>query len=100
MAAMADRFSYPRPNLIVSSDGFSVEVRGRNTVLYAETDKTIEVFAEQVVIDEPTIIVRRADIRVWQARGREIAVSESERERVLANIRGAFDWKGWKLAVE
>lgn len=100
MAAMAGRFSYPRPNLIVSSDGFSVEVRGHNTILYTETDQTIEVFAEQVVIDEPTIIIRRGDIRVWQATGREITVSESERERVLANIRSAFDWKGWKLAVE
>ena len=67
MAAMAGRFSYPRPNLIVSSDGFSVEVRGHNTILYTETDQTIEVFAEQVVIDEPTIIIRCGDIRVWQA---------------------------------
>jgi hypothetical protein len=100
MPAMANGFSYPRPNLIVSSDGFSVEVRGRNTIVYVETDKTIEVFVEQLVVDKPTIIVRRGDIRVWQAAGREIAVSDSEREAVLANIRSAFDWKGWKFVIE
>ena len=100
MADPASRFSYPRPNLIVSSDGFSVEVRGRDTLWYLEGDRKIDVFAEQLVGDEPTIVVRRGDVRVWQTPHGEVPVSQPDRENVLANIGGAFAWKGWRLLVE
>lgn len=100
MADMASRFSYPRPNLIVSSDGFSVEVRGRDTLWYVEADKKLDLFAEQLVGAEPTIVVRRSDVRAWQTARGESEGSESERNRILANIGEAFSWKGWKLVVE
>ena len=100
MADLASRFSYPRPNLIVSRDGFSVEVRGRDTLWYVEGDKKVDLFAEQVGGVEPAIIVRRGDVRAWQTAQGESAVSEPERARILANISDAFSWKGWRFVVE
>jgi hypothetical protein len=100
MADVGHRFSYPRPNLIVSSDGFSVEVRGRDTLRYVEADKKVDLFAEQLGGDEPAIIVRRGDVRAWQTSQGESPVSDAERLRILANIRDAFSWKGWKFLVE
>ena len=100
MADVADRFSYPRPNLIVSRDGFSVEVRGRDTLWYVEADQKVDLFAEQIGGDVPAIIVRRGDVRAWQTAQGESAISEAERVRILANIGDAFSWKGWRFLVE
>lgn len=100
MVDPASRFSYPRANLIVSNDGFSVEVRGRDTLWYVEGDKKVDVFAEQLGGEEPTIVVRRGDVRVWQTPQGEVPVSQLDRENVLANIGSAFAWKGWRLLLE
>jgi hypothetical protein len=101
MGGTASQFSYPRPNLIVNSEGYTVEVHGRDSLLYSESDQSVDIFAEQLTAGSPTIVVRAGDVRNWRTSGGGLRqVSQSDRTRILANIGAAFSWKGWKLIVE
>jgi hypothetical protein len=91
-------FSYPWPNLIVSRDGFSVEVEGRNGFRYQEADKAMEIFVEPLVGAEPTMALRRSDLRGWL--GDEGRLSEPDRVRIVGDIESAFAFKGWPLVIE
>jgi hypothetical protein len=93
--ATGDEFSYPRFNLIVSQAGFSVEVRLPDGIRYEEAGRVIDVFAEMLAGPEPTMVVRRGDVR--DAHG---DLPEPERARVVENIGRAFAFKGWTLLVE
>jgi hypothetical protein len=91
-------FSYPRSNLIVSSRGFSVDVGARSAIRYEESGKVLEIFAEWLVGPEPEVALRRRDVRAWD--GHEGDVAESDRIRIVENIRRAFAFKGWTLVIE
>ena len=96
-------FSYPRPNLIVSRDGFSVEVvRGGASAVsirYAEAGKAMEIFGEPLVSADPEIAIRRSDVGLWSGLERQGDLAEAERSRIVENIRKAFAFKGWVLVV-
>jgi hypothetical protein len=94
-AKRGEEFSHPRPNLIVSQVGFTVEVRLREGIRYEEAGRSVELFAESLVGPARTMVVRRSDVR--DARG---DLPEPERARVLENIGRAFAFKGWTLLVE
>ena|SRR2546425_6240015 len=100
MALDISEFSYPRPNLIVSRNGYSVEVRLPNTIFYQEGDRRMAIFAEALATAEPKIAVRRQDVKQWDPADDESAVSDPERDRILQNVRRAFDFKGWILVIE
>ncbi len=87
-------FSYPEPNLIVSRDGFSVEVHPQShSIRYTDAGAVAEIFAEVLVSPEPKMAIRRKDVLVSSA-------EDSERDRIIHNIARAFAFKGWILVVE
>lgn len=100
MSGLQDEFSYPKPNLIMSRNGFSVEVRAPSTVLYCEDGKRMEIFAEWLVSSEPKIAMRRKDVFGWETPEGRDHLSESKRAQIVENIRRAFAYKGWLLVVE
>jgi hypothetical protein len=100
MAPDTGEFSYPRPNLVVSRNGYSVEVRLPNTILYEEGERRMAIFAEALATTEPKIAIRRKDVNHWDSADEETAVSDRDRDRILQNIQRAFGFKGWILAVE
>lgn len=92
-------FTYPRTNLILSDRGFSVEIRGRSTIRYADAENILDIFAESLVRSEPTMIIRSADARASD--GPETSgFSQPERDEIIDNIRRAFGFKDWVLLVE
>ena len=93
-------FSYPRANLIVSSAGFSVEVRAPSAIRYVEMGRAMDIFAEVLMTPEPKLAVRSGDIRVWEEAGARVDVTESERSRIIENLGRAFAFKRWILVVE
>jgi len=99
MASDTGEFSYPRPNLIVSRSGYSVEVRMPNAIFYEEGDRRMAISVEALATTEPKLAIRRGDVKKWDS-ANEPAVSDHERDRILQNIHRAFDFKGWILAVE
>jgi Immunity protein 74 len=92
-------FSSPRPNLIVSRNGFAVGV-AHSVIRYEEAGKVMEIFAEWLATAEAQIIIRRHDVRAWEGPVGQIEVEESERARIVANIHRALAFKGWLLVVE
>ncbi len=80
-------FTSPKPNVVVSRTGFSVEVK-HHFIVYTEADKEIEIFAEWLATREPQIVLRRSD------------VDTPDPARMIENIVRAFAYKGWQLIVE
>lgn len=98
--AVEGEFTYPRANLIVSQKGFSVEVRAPSGIRYAEGDKVMDIFAEFLATPEPTIALRARDVRSWLEPHMAVDVTDADRECIIENIRNAFAFKGWILAIE
>jgi hypothetical protein len=93
-------FSYPRSNLIESRNGFTVEVRSRNSITYTAGQQIFTVFAEPLVGEAPRMIIRRAELERLQAAAGTPPITEPERDEIVENIRRAFAFKGWILIVE
>lgn len=94
-------FSYPRPNLIASRRGFSVELMlARSAIRYEEARRgAMEIFAESLVGPDPKIAVRRRDVRAWEG-DEEADLAEADRLQIVENIQRAFAFKDWTLVVE
>lgn len=92
-------FSYPRPDLVVSSEGFSVEVLGRIGLRYREADRGMFIDSEWLV-GPHGMAMRAADINAWDRHHDREPVTADDRARILTNIRRAFAWKEWPLKVE
>jgi len=93
-------FTYPRANVIVSRKGFSVEVRAPSSIRYTERDRVMEIFVEFLATPERKIALRARDVRSWLEPDMAIEVTDTDRERIIENIRNAFAFKGWILVVE
>ena len=91
-------FHSPRPNLYVSSDGFSVEVMGRVGMRYAEGGRTMAIDSEVLAVPR-TMALISSSMRAWEPPNDGVALAPEERARIIANIRRAFDWQGADLQV-
>jgi len=97
---MEERFSEPEPNLIESSDGFSVRVLGRTGMRYAEGCRSVEIDSEVGGTSTPAIAMFKDSIRVWATHNYPEPVTDSDRDRIVANIRRAFAACGRELHVQ
>lgn len=93
-------FSYPHPNFVVSSSGFSVEVLGRTGLRYREAERVMFIDSEVLVSNHPTIATRMSSVAAWRAPHDREPLTLEDRNRILGNIRRAFEWKGWGFQVE
>jgi hypothetical protein len=95
---MPGQFTVPRPNLIESDEGFSVEVLGMTGMRYTEQGRSI--FVDSEVLATPgAMAVYRNSIRRWDPPHEDQVVNEEERERVIDNIRHAFAFNGYTVEV-
>ena len=90
-------FTNPRPNLYESSEGFSVEVLGMTGMRYHEGTRQLFVYSEVLQIDGTVIYTGR--MRHWDAPHQEETISDTERDRIVENIRKAFNFYGFELQV-
>lgn len=91
-------FTSPRPNLYESSDGFSVEVLGRTGLRYHESGR--QMFVDSEVLAGPSgMSVYKDTIEKWDAPHENARVTDSDRERILKNIRDAFRFQGFEITV-
>lgn len=95
---VAEHFSAPRPNLIESDLGFSVEVLGRTGIRYLEGDRSISVDSE--VLAKPSAMgLWSRSIKRWDPPHEADRVESTDRSRILENIRRAFESQGYELQV-
>ena len=86
-------YSRPKPNLYVSSDGFSVEVLGQTGLWYSTNGKRAFVDSE-VLVAPAGILVYRESILRWESQSGSEVVSEEEREQIVQNIAKALGFHG------
>ena len=91
-------FTSPRPNLYVSSDGFSVEVLGMTGLRYVEGDK--QLFVDSEVLAGPSGMgVYKSRIKRWDSPHETDVITDSDRDRIIENIRKAFRFQGFEIDV-
>lgn len=91
-------FTSPRPNLYESSDGFSVEVLGRTGLCYREAGRQMFIDSE-VLTGASGMAVYRDTIEKWDSPNENVPVTETDRGRILNNIRDAFRFQGFEIDV-
>ena len=91
-------FSSPRPNLYESSDGFSVKVLGRTGLRFREAGRQMFVDWE-VLIGPSGMAVYEDTIQKWDPPNENVLVTDSDRDRILKNIRDAFRSQGFEVDV-
>jgi hypothetical protein len=95
---MPEWFSESRVNFIESDEGFSVEVLGQTGIRYSEGPKTT--FVDSEVLAEPDVIlVYKGSIKYWDPPRGLDAIDGSDRERIIKNIKRAFEFRGYKLRI-
>jgi hypothetical protein len=98
VAAMEEHFSEPEPNVIESSTGFAVRVLGRTGMRYTEGSRSVSIDSE-VLAKPRAIAMYEQSIRTWE--GPEPgAVSVTERDQIVVNIKRAFAACGYELEVQ
>jgi ubiquinone/menaquinone biosynthesis C-methylase UbiE len=94
---VAEHFSTPRPNLIQSDLGFSVEVIGRTRIRYTESGRSVLVDAE--VLANRGIAVWSRSMRQWDPARETDPIDSTDRVNILENIRRAFESQGELLDI-
>jgi hypothetical protein len=91
-------FKSPQPNIIESSDGFSVEVLGRAGLLYREGDRKTVLNSEILMGPSGMVIYSKSIVR-WDVPHDNQLIETPDRERILTNIREAFRFQGFEVDV-
>lgn len=92
-------FSVPRPNVIVSDAGFSVEVLGRTGLLYAEQDHRMRIDSE-VLMGPKAMVIYRDSISSWLPPHNDQPVDGPVKERIERNLLCAFSSRGLEVGFE
>jgi Immunity protein 74 len=97
---MSFMFTSPRPNLCESSEGFSVEVLGRTGLRYCERGRHMHMFVDSEVLTGPSgMAVYKDTIQKWDPPYDKVPIIDSDRDRILNNIRDAFRSQGFEIDV-
>lgn len=92
-------FHIPRPNVIQSDSGFSVEVLGRTGLLYSEGSRTMKIDSE--ILQGPSgLVVYTDSIVKWQSPHEVDEVDDACRDRIVGNIKDAFRFRGLEIQVQ
>lgn len=94
---MTETFTRPTPNTYASSSGFSVEVLGRTGLRYSEGGRTARIDSE-VLSAGAGIWIMGNSLTEWEQPPRT-PVSAAERDRILDNIKRAFDFFGDRVDI-
>jgi hypothetical protein len=84
--------------VIESDEGFSVEVRGPNSVRYTDGSTSADVFSEWLTGAVPLVIYPES-IRRWNPPHAADAIDDPARKRIIDNIRRAFRFRGFEIHV-
>ena len=88
-------FTIPRTNVVESEEGFSIEVLGRTGIRYLEHGKTMCIDSE--VLQGPSGLIMYTDSMTKWNDGE--ALDEPARNKIIANIRAAFRFRGLEIQV-
>jgi hypothetical protein len=92
-------FSIPRVNVIESDEGFSVEMLGRTGLRYKEPPREMHIDSE-VLAGAILLVMYTYSINKWIEPYADEEIDEDKRRQIVDNIRRAFQWRGFEIAVQ
>jgi len=92
-------FTIPRVNVIQSSEGFSVELLGRTSLLYVEGEKSIRISSEMLASYNPAFALYTRSIKTWDPPHDNEAINDTKRNEIVENIRRAYRFRGFEIEV-
>ncbi len=95
---MEERFSEPEPNVIDSSAGFSVRLFGQTGMRYTEGHKSVSIDSK-VLAKRGTIALFKDSLKAWESPDASALVNDNDRNRIVENIKRAFESRGYELQV-
>jgi hypothetical protein len=95
---MSPQVSSPRPNLVESDSGFSVEVLGMTGMRYTEGGRVMKIDSE-VLAGTAGIALFTKSIKGWEPPHEADALTDADKRQIIANIQLAFQSQGWGLDV-
>ena len=87
-----------RKNIVISHDGFVVEIVGARGLRYSEGHRTIEVDSELWGADRGMTIFAHS-VRSWTSAEGATVVSQPDVERIVRNIVAAVSFGGYSAEV-
>lgn len=91
-------FTIPRSNVIEKSGQYTVEVLGRTGILYKEGDQAIRIDSEVLAGPNGLVIYTNSMTSLFEPNKR-LLLSDSERDRIVSNIKAAFRFRGFEIEV-
>jgi hypothetical protein len=90
----------PRPNLLVSDEGYSVEVyEGRSAgIRYSEGPRSIS-FPSEDLAKPYGMVILIDKIIIWDSPYNKEVVDITKRIKIIENIREAFRFWGWEIKI-
>lgn len=90
-------FFIPRPNVIESDEGYSVEVLGPTGLRYVEPDRVLWLDSEMLA--GPAGLILYSENMKLEGSEEMIAFDAGERDRIVENVRAAFRFRGFEIQV-
>lgn len=87
-----------RTNVIESDEGYSVEMLGPAGLRYSEGDRVFFIDSEMLAGPDG-VIVYSESIKVESSVDAASPLDSAEKTRIIANIREAFRFRGFKIQV-
>lgn len=87
-----------RNNVIQSDEGFSVELLGYRGLLYTEGSKTLKIDSE-ILYGPSDLVLYKDSIKFWKPPYDNEIIDEGKREAIIENVRRAFRFRGYEIAV-
>jgi len=90
-------FKADNPNIIVSDEGFSVQVLGRTGLRYQEGNRALRIDSE-VLAHPHGIMMYQSSIKAWSEPAMK-PIDDDERRVIVHNIRRAFAFRNVEVVV-
>jgi hypothetical protein len=94
---MDDEWVTETGSLIESSEGFSVRRLGITGIRYTENGRSVWIDSE-ILATRNGAILHKESIKTWEDESAN-QVSEADRNRIVSNIKRAFEFLGYELVV-
>lgn len=90
-----------RTNLLVSDEGFSVEVRRPDGIEYREGGKSLLVDCEFYVAESKiSLVLYPSSTMRWDPPNSASPLTEVTKAKIISNIRSAFRFWGYEIEVQ
>jgi hypothetical protein len=93
-------FSYAnkQPGIIECNEGFSVQLAGREGLLYQEGERQLFVRSE-LLMSPSGLVMYTNSINAWEPPFHHDEIDAPKKEQIINNIVRAFRWTGYEIEV-